>query len=235
MQDVSQPLSGADVLENVTHFFAKKTNACLIWMIVLLSLNLCIILAGLFSGMDSDSAAVMCICFSVLFGIIVFCVMIAALVARRRESKSDQHTVFRRYGGPQGVAAAVNAAYGQVVFSNKYFMLTPTFIMKPNDFTTFIPNTHLLLACKEDRRGQIAATLFLGVLFSIAIYGNKPAGLFLSAYTCYGDQVDYLFKGKSAQVDYVCRMIQPYAPQCAIGDSPETRLYLATHKIMPPV
>ncbi|MBQ8922878.1 MAG: hypothetical protein IJ060_12125 [Oscillospiraceae bacterium] len=227
MQDISQPLSAADVLENVTRFYSKKTNGVLIGLIVMQCFLAIIVYAALLSGMDKVGAEALVYGFSIMFGILGLILLIAAFVKSRKEKHPEKHLVFQRYGGAEGVAATFNEAYGRVEYADKRFMLTPTFIMKPGDFTTFIPNKCLLLVCKEDRRGQAAMAMLLGALLASAIYSNKPTGLFLTAYNCYGDHIDYQFTGKPAQVDYIVNLVQPFAPQCAIGDSPQTRAYLA--------
>jgi len=228
VEDISQPLSAADVLENVTKFYSKKTNNILIGLIVLQCFcGLIILPSALSSAEDRVTGQAVVMGISVFAGIIVLILLPVLLVRRHRERHPERHQVFLRYGGAEGVAAAFNEAYGRVEYADKRFMLTPTFIMKPGDFTTFIPNKYLLLVCKEDRRGQAAMILLVGALFASAMYGNKPSGLFLSAYNCFGDRVDYQFSGKAAQVDYIVNLVQPFAPQCAIGDSPQTRAYLA--------
>ncbi len=227
MQDISQPISAADVLENVTRFYSKKTNGILIGLIVMQCFLALIVFPCLFSDVDKSEKEAMVFGFGIMFAISVLILLIVLLVRRLRERHPERHLVFQRYGGPAGVAATYNEAYGRVEYADKRFILTPTFIMKPDDFTTFIPNRCLLLVCKEDRRGQAAMALLFGALITTAIYSNKPAGLFLTAYNCYGDHVDYQFSGKPAQVDYIVNLVQPFAPQCAIGDSPQTRAYLA--------
>lgn len=232
------PLNGADMIERIRGQLESKTNACLIAILVTLLFPMIITFSIIASG-SSESSIV--IGFSVMFGLIAFCIWIGFLICRSREKKAEEHLIFRRYGGADNVAAIINAAGGNVIYEDKkhQFRLTPTYIMAPGDYTTFMPTSYMLLACKEDRRAAFAVALLVSPLLGAAMSSGKPSGLFLSAYNCFGDRTDYRFRneltGGSAEIDKIVNMIQYYAPQCAVGDSPQTRNYLAVNTRMPPM
>ena len=232
------PLSGADVIERVRIELSAKTNGCLIGILVMLSLMTLINYAVIFAG-DPEPAALVTCC--ILFGLVAFGFWIGYLVDRSREKKAAQHMIFRRYGGADSVAAVINAANGYVAYEDKkhQFRLTPTYIMAPGRYTTFMPTSHMLLACKEDRRAAAVMMMLLSPVIGMLMSDNKPTGLYLAAYNCYGDRVDYRFlnelTGGSAEIDRIVGMIQYYAPQCAVGDNMQTRAYLAMNTRMPPM
>jgi len=235
------PLSGADVMERVEGSLAGKGNAYLISALIMLGIPFVLMVVFLLNGMDRSDVFNIHLVFMILFGPVWLILMIAFLRGRSDEKKVPSHLIFRRYGGPAGVAAVINAANYQIVYEDKHhqFRLTPTYIMKPGDYSTFMPLSHIRLACKEDRRSAAVLALFVSPLLAAAVSKGKTSGLFLSAYNCYGDQNDYRFTneltGGSAEIDRIIQMIPGYAPHCAIGDSPDTRAYLAMNTIMPPM
>lgn len=231
------PLNAADVVERVRGVAAAAANNCLLGSMIAMILPTMITCVGILANDGTGDFLPALAVFDIFGAFIALPLLIAFFVYRNRERHAENHMIFKRYGGPQTVANIINAANHQQVYRDKYFLFTPTYIMKPNDYTTFMPTSCMLLACKEDRRGQAMTMLLTGPLIAAAIYGNKPAGLFLAAYNCYGDRVDYAFGGRTdgSQIDLLVNMIQPYAPQCAIGDSPLTRAYLAQNTRIPPM
>ena len=233
------PLSGEDVMERVSAQLARPANHCLIGMIV--TQGMAALIALLFAAADTENALPALLGLDFVFGLIALGCLIGFLVCRSREKRAPEHLIFRRYGGAEGVAEIINASYGQVTYEDKkhQFRLAPTYIMRPGDLTTFMPTSHMLLACKEDRRAAAAVALLISPLIGALMNENKPSGLFLAAYNCYGDRVDYRFSnelfGGSEEIDRIVNMVQYCAPQCAVGDSPVTRAYLAQNMIMPPM
>ena len=124
--------------------------------------------------------------------------------------------VFRKFGSPDAIAMQIAEHGPYPLMPGKGVLITDRFIMKENDFETFVPYEDILLLYRKEHRTN-------GVLDSI----------FLVLQDKYGDKFEYPFKlGKkhADEMNTVAQEIAKNAPHCVFGYTKENMQYAEQNK-----
>ena len=123
--------------------------------------------------------------------------------------------VFRKYGTPDQIAATIAAGADNVLLGSGKALITEKFIMKHNDFESYIPFTDVLLVYRKESSTN-----------------GIPTGVFFVVHDVYGDSFEYPFKmgkkHKDEMVD-IMKHIHELSPQAAFGYTKPNLDYAKTH------
>lgn len=130
--------------------------------------------------------------------------------------------LFRKFGSPSTLAAQIAAGYNTCIIENRNVYVTDTFIMKKNDFDSFVPYTDIVLLYRKEHRTN----------------GIKD-GVFLTVHDAYGDVFDYPFRIRKKfekEMEQTAMRIAAAAPLCRMGYTTENLKYAkACKKELPPL
>lgn len=120
--------------------------------------------------------------------------------------------LFRKYGDADTLASVISEGCLSRLVENKQVYVTESFLMRVDNFESFIPYESILLLYKKEHRTN-------GIL----------DGIFLVAHDAYGDSYEYPFKlGKKYAGDFelAAGEIVKRAPQVRIGYTQENLAYV---------
>lgn len=119
--------------------------------------------------------------------------------------------VFRKYGSPEQLAEIISAGAAHPLLESRHALIADTFIMKHNDYESYIPFSDVILCYRKEQRTN-------GVL----------TGIYLVVQDVYGEKIEYPFKmGKShlGEMTDVMRHISEQAPNAAFGYTQQNLKY----------
>lgn len=148
----------------------------------------------------------------VLFFVALTTVMKAALTTLKDVANAK---LFRKFGAPERLAEAISAGAEHPLLESRQTLAADSFIMKHNDFESYVPYSAVLLCYKKEQRTN-------GILTSVS----------LVVHDAYGDKTEYPFKmGKrhEGEMNDVMRQIAEQAPNAAFGYTPQNLKYAAAN------
>ncbi|MBR5371827.1 MAG: hypothetical protein IK130_06405 [Oscillospiraceae bacterium] len=153
-------------------------------------------------------------------GLLLCALFVYVLITTMRKAISiwkdpSRARVFRKYGTPDQIAETIAAGADNVLLGSGKALITESFIMKHNDFESFIPFTDVLLCYRKESSTN-----------------GIPTAVYFVVHDVYGDSFEYPFKmGKKHKEEMVDIMkhISELAPQAAFGYSGQNLNYAKTH------
>lgn len=150
---------------------------------------------------------------------VVLCAIGIVMIKKNAECLKDlRHCrVFKKYGTPEEIASRISASAGNRLMDSKRLVLTDDFIMKTNDFETFVPLEAVLLAYKYEHSTN-------GVKDSVAI----------SIHDEYGDKFEYPISIRnsknSEELNTICNAIAQRSERVKFGYNGENLKYVEANQ-----
>lgn len=203
-------------LENVTgNIICKKIKSKHIQRILFMLLVM--ILGGLFIGYAVHSITTeheyLLPLIAMIFGVVCIIGGIYIITLSIKVLTRVQYSmVFLKYGSPESIAEIIADGANSSIVSCKQTILTDKFILKKNDFETFVPLESILLLYKKEHRTN-------GILDSVSLVVHDE----------YGDDFEYPFKlGKKYEGEFnlAGAEIAKHAPNARFGYTKENLAYV---------
>lgn len=206
-----QNITGSDILKSIS----KKSLRGIGWCIVGLLAAAAVMAAGLmliledgkvFHGILMIGAAI----FGAYFALYFISVM-------KKKSKNPEHCeLFRKFGTPDSIAQTIAQESDTPIHEAKGVLVCDSFIMRKNDFESYIPLTEALAVYRREHRTN-----------------GIPDGVYLVVTDSYGNAQNYPFRfGKTGKetMAQIMEHISQKAPNCAFGYSREVLNYISQNR-----
>ena len=199
-------LSGAELISGIRKRHRRGVVVC----IVLIVLCAGLMIGGLYGAIHEKSMFIG-IAAVALGGLIAWHSLGEIGRHNKIAAEPENCALFRKYGSPETIAARIAEESAEPVLSEKGTLLCRSFIMKQNDFESYVPLDQALLVYRKEHRTN----------------GIKD-GVYLVVHDVFGEKFEYPFKLRKkfeADMQAVMADIANRSQQCAVGYSQQNLQY----------
>lgn len=202
-----QSITGEDIIRAIR----KKSRRGIVWCIVGIIAAFAFMVGGLMMIRKAGQ---------IFYGVIM---MVAAAggayaafyyisVMNKKLADTENCDLFRKFGTPDTIAQRIAEECSEPVLEAKGVLICDSFIMRKNDFESYIPFAETLAVFRREHRTN-----------------GIPDGVYLVLKDSYGNEQQYPFKfGKTGKemMTQIMEHISQKAPKCAFGYTPEVLSYV---------
>ncbi len=206
-----QSITGNDIVKSIS----KKNRRGIVWCIVGIIAAAAVMAAGLMLILENGRVfnGVLMIAASILGAYFALCYI---SVLNKKRMDPEHCELFRKFGTPDSIAQTIARESGEPLHDAKGVLVCDSFIMRKNDFESYIPLKEALAVYRSEHRTN-----------------GIPDAVYLVVTDSYGKAQQYPFRFGKAGKETMARImehISQKAPDCVFGYSREVLNYISQNR-----